>query len=199
MSRSSCLTARSDLRTHLLEHLMSVDTRALAGPAVLDRLDGWNPSGPRITDVLRLVVDRLDWQSQVRFAADQRWFKPIVVDGLADGVALEAWLLSWLPGQRTGLHDHGGSAGAFAVVRGALREDTVQRPAAGSPRLHHQSYTSGQVRPFGSHHLHEVVNDGIAPAVSIHVYAPRLTMMTRYRWTDAGPEVVTVEKAGSDW
>jgi hypothetical protein len=28
--------------------------------------------------------------------------------------------LSWLPGQATGFHDHGGSAGAFAVVWGTL-------------------------------------------------------------------------------
>ena len=41
----------------------------------------------------------------------------------------EVWLLSWLPGQRTGFHDHGRSAGAFTVVQGCLRERTA--PAAG--------------------------------------------------------------------
>ncbi|SES82853.1 hypothetical protein [Geodermatophilus poikilotrophus] len=33
----------------------------------------------------------------------------------------QVWLLPWLPGQGTGLHDHGGSAGASAVVRGTPR------------------------------------------------------------------------------
>ena len=40
------------------------------------------------------------------------------------------WLLSWLPGQGTGLHDHGGSAGAFAVVRGTLHERVGARADA---------------------------------------------------------------------
>jgi hypothetical protein len=29
--------------------------------------------------------------------------------------------------------------------------------------------------------VHDIVNDGSAPAVSVHVYAPRLTSMTHYR------------------
>ncbi len=37
-------------------------------------------------------------------------------------LALVVWLLSWLPGQRTGFHDHGSSGGAFTVVQGCLRE-----------------------------------------------------------------------------
>ena len=150
-------------------------------------------------ELLRQVVAGVDWQSQVRYDANERWFTPLAVDDLVDGIAVEAWLLSWLPGQRTGLHDHGGSAGAFAVVRGALREDTVQTPAGAPPRLHHQTFQTGQRRPFGPRHLHEVVNDGDVPAVSIHVYAPRLARMTRYQWTANGPEIVAVENAGTDW
>ena len=34
----------------------------------------------------------------------------------------EVWLLSWLPGQRTGFHDHGESVGAFTVARTMLFE-----------------------------------------------------------------------------
>ena len=34
----------------------------------------------------------------------------------------EAWLLTWLPGQGTAWHDHGGSAGAFITLRGVLTE-----------------------------------------------------------------------------
>lgn len=154
---------------------------------------------PGLGHLLQQVVAGVDWQSQVRYNASSRWFAPLAVDALVDGVALEAWLLSWLPGQRTGLHDHGGSAGAFAVVRGALSEATIQTPSAGAPRLHHQTYQAGQHRPFGPRHLHEILNDGAAPAVSIHVYAPRLARMTRYRWTENGPEAVAVEKAGTDW
>src|SRR5689334_20321814 len=105
--------------------------------------------------LLDRVVASVDWQSQVRYDTRERWFAPLAVDDLTDHVALEAWLLSWVPGQRTGLHDHGGSAGAFAVVRGVLSEATIQTPAGAAPRLRHQTFRAGQRRPFGPRHLHE--------------------------------------------
>src|SRR4051812_39826506 len=43
----------------------------------------------------------------------------------ADLDRAQVWLLSWLPDQGTPLHDHGPSAGAFAVVRGVLAERVV--------------------------------------------------------------------------
>ena len=157
------------------------------------------PPALRLGALLRDLVAGVDWRAQVRYDVDQRWYGRLDVGGLAGGVQVEAWLLSWWPGQRTGLHDHGGSSGAFAVVRGRLREDTVQAPANVLPRLRSRTLSAAERRVFGPRHLHEVVNDGVEPAVSIHVYAPRLTTMTRYRWTDYGPEVTAVEKAGADW
>ncbi|TQS43589.1 cysteine dioxygenase [Cryptosporangium phraense] len=150
------------------------------------------PTGLRLGAVLDDLVATVDWASIVRYDVDQRWYGRLEVPELP----VEAWLLSWWPGQRTGLHDHGGSAGAFAVVRGRLREDT---PAGASAQPHSRTLTASQRRVFGPRHLHDVVNDGPEPAVSIHVYAPRLTTMSRYRWTDRGPEIVSVERAGSDW
>ena len=47
---------------------------------------------------------------------------PAMRDDLAGA---QVWLLSWLPDQGTPLHDHGTSAGAFAVVRGTLTERVV--------------------------------------------------------------------------
>ncbi len=60
------------------------------------------------------------WADLVRYRAGERWYQR-----LEQTEKHELWLLSWLPGQRTGFHDHCGSAGAFAVVRGELREHTV--------------------------------------------------------------------------
>ena len=155
--------------------------------------------GLRLGSVLQRLVTEVDWASRVRYDVDRRWYGRLDVDASPDGVAVEAWLLSWWPGQRTGLHDHGGSAGAFAVLRGQLREDTVRAPAGSPPQLRGRTLRASEQRVFGPHHLHEVINDGPEPAVSIHVYAPRLTSMTRYRWTEHGPEVTAVEKAGTDW
>ena len=44
-----------------------------------------------------------------------------------------------------------------------------------------------------------VVASLIRPAVSVHVYGPALTTMTRYRIGAAGLDVVTVERAGAQW
>ena len=44
----------------------------------------------------------------------------------------EAWLLTWLPGQGTDWHDHGGSAGAFVVVAVPSPRSTRRRRPDGS-------------------------------------------------------------------
>ena len=112
---------------------------------------------------------------------------------VADEPDFEAWLLTWLPGQGTDLHDHGGSAGAFTVLAGRLTEQTV------GVRLMDRGYGRGATREFGPHHVHRMVNAGTVPAVSLHVYAPALTRMTRYELVDGALRALAVERAGADW
>src|ERR1039457_1316495 len=69
-----------------------------------------------------IVADQARWSQLVRFTEPQRWYQRLE---LADDY--EIWLLSWLPGQHTGFHDHGEAAGAFAVTRGRLSECTGPR------------------------------------------------------------------------
>jgi hypothetical protein len=147
-----------------------------------------------------LMADRARWEPQIQFRAEERWFARLPVGDLLGGDhgPVEVWLLTWLPGQRTGLHDHGGSAGAFGVVRGALSEDTVGL-RDGRPALRTRVVRDGERRPFGPRHLHDVVNAGTEPAVSVHVYAPGLTRMTRYEWSPEGPVITAVDRAGADW
>jgi quercetin dioxygenase-like cupin family protein len=149
-------------------------------------------TGPRAgtpTDLLaharRLAADPAHWPSTLHFDTADRWYTR-----LTDAGGHEAWLLTWLPGQQTGWHDHGGSAGAFLVVAGQLREDTI----GGSRTL-----TSGTGRRFGSQHVHRVVNDGMLPAISLHVYSPALTSMTRYEMVGGSLVRLAVERAGADW
>ena len=87
----------------------------LANNGVRQRL---SPS--RLAVLAQAAAARHDWASQVRYDQDERWYQR-----LEQGDNHEVWLLSWLPGQRTGFHDHWGSAGAFAVVHGELREYTT--------------------------------------------------------------------------
>jgi mannose-6-phosphate isomerase-like protein (cupin superfamily) len=139
----------------------------------------------------RYADDPASWPFAPRFSADARWYARIGGDATH-----EAWLLTWLPGQGTDLHDHGGSAGAFVVVSGALREDVVD-PGQVWPRA--AVLPAGAARSFAARHVHRITNTGTVPAVSLHVYAPALRAMTRYRIEDGTLYEATVEKAGVDW
>lgn len=121
------------------------------------------------------------WLPRVRLSPQGRWYERLHRDG-----DREIWLISWLPGQSTGLHDHGGSRGAFAVALGALEEDDLSAV---------RTVTAGRPRAFGPEYLHEVRNVSAAPAVSVHVYSPPLTAMNRYDLVDGRPVRRTTETA----
>ena len=170
-------------------------------PADLPRLRRHAALGhTRLYQLAGQLADRTDlWRPHVRFAHESRWSVRVAVTS-----EYEAWLLTWLPGQSTGLHDHGGSAGAFAVLEGTVEESTLA--PAYSPRLTrpaalvHRTLPAGRVRAFGADYVHDVTNTGRVPAVSLHVYAPALDTMRRFVLDDDGrPQVVAREVAGSDW
>jgi predicted metal-dependent enzyme (double-stranded beta helix superfamily) len=143
----------------------------------------------------RFAASPEQWPVAPRFNPVDRWYHRLAV---ADDH--EVWLLTWLPGQGTDLHDHGGSAGAFQVFSGTLTEDTVSIPAGGPARITGRELGEGAGRRFGSRHVHRITNRSSRPAVSIHVYGPALTSMTRYRIGTAGDlEVRVVEQAGVQW
>ena len=96
---------------------------------------------------------------------------------LDEAEAYQVWLLTWLPGQHTDLHDHGGASGAFTVVRGTLRE-RVLRDRAGQPVEVGHELVAGQSRVFGPGYTHKVTCVGAEPAVSIHVYRPLRSVRT---------------------
>jgi predicted metal-dependent enzyme (double-stranded beta helix superfamily) len=145
----------------------------------------------RLADLVRLAAATGEWSALVRYTEDERWYHR-----LERGESHEVWLLSWLPGQRTGFHDHCGSSGAFAVVQGELREWT---PAAGRARPVSAAFPAGRARSFGPRHVHEVVNESAVPAVSIHAYSPPLAGMRRYELTRSGLVLAAVETAGERW
>ena len=172
--------------------------RARLDPPRLDRppLDGAPLDRPplnraRLADLVHLAAATGEWSALVRYTEDERWYHR-----LERGENHEVWLLSWLPGQRTGFHDHCGSSGAFAVVQGELRERT---PAAGRPQPASAAFPAGRARSFGPRHVHEVVNESAAPAVSIHAYSPPLAGMRRYELTRRGLVLAAVETAGERW
>ena len=87
----------------------------------------------------------------------------------------------WPPGTGLDLHDHGESAGAFAIVDGRLEETTVQRGQALT-----RSLEAGQVSSFDSGCIHGVANRGLRGATSVHVYSPPIASMNYYERTVDG-------------
>lgn len=130
-------------------------------------------SHPALT-ALRYAADRSSWAHLLRYDAQER-FSTLV----ARGAEQEIWLMSWLPGQSTDLHDHGGATGAFTVVSGVLTERVIRSGAQPTEVLH--CLVPDQSRVFGPHYVHQVRNEGGDPAVSIHVYRAARTTMTSYR------------------
>ena len=140
-------------------------------------------------EVRKLAATPREWMARVRLSADGRWYERIHIDGQH-----EIWLISWLPGQATGFHDHGGSAGAFGTVSGTLEEyraGTQQRQHAVTAA----PVNAGQIRSFGPDYIHDVRNTSAAVAVSVHAYSPPLAEMTRYDLIQGGLVRLDTEEA----
>ena len=144
-----------------------------------------------LATALRIAADDALWRPALDFDPDRRYYRRLVADE-----HLEAWLLTWLPGQGTDWHDHGGSAGAFVVVQGSLVERTARHGIVrGLRRVH----VRGGGDEFGPDHVHRVTNEGPDPAVSLHVYAPRLTTQRDYVAHDGILQPLRTRAAGGDW
>jgi rhodanese-related sulfurtransferase len=146
-----------------LDDLLSslVPNGSLLSPAVLGR-------------VTTALASRRDlWEALVVEDDGQRWHLK-----LHQSLFFDVWLLGWQSSQETDWHDHGGSAGSFAVVGGALLEQ-FRRPS--NPKLGRREMEYGSYTTFGPTHVHNVRHAGDGPALSIHAYSPPLVAMTYYR------------------
>jgi rhodanese-related sulfurtransferase len=120
-----------------------------------------------LADIVSRFASSGGWMDKVRLCAEHRWYQRLHL-----GPDYDIWLISWLPGQSTGYHDHGASSGAFVVATGGLKE---HRPGERSRVIH-----PGRPRAFGPEYAHDVRNASIAPAISIHAYSPPLSDMNEY-------------------
>lgn len=114
----------------------------------------------------------------------ERWFTRIHGDD-----ELDIWLISWVPGHATELHDHGGSLGALTVLSGSLNE---YRWDGG--RLRRRRLDAGDQAGFPLGWVHDVVwaprpaaittPAPVVPTLSVHAYSPPLTAMSYYDVTE---------------
>lgn len=118
----------------------------------------------------------------------RRWFTRIHGDD-----ELDVWLISWVPGEPTELHDHAGSLGALTVLSGSLAELRWDGRALRRRRLeagdqagfplgwvHDVVWAPGTIAGTGS----GPVRAGTSPTLSVHAYSPPLTAMSYYEVTD---------------
>jgi quercetin dioxygenase-like cupin family protein len=134
-----------------------------------------------------IAADRARWAPLVRYDAATRWYAR-----LQTGPGYEVWLLSWLPGQTSGLHDHGRSSGVLTVLDGTLHERALT--ARGETR---RALSPGRQRAFGPGYVHEVANESLEGAVSLHVYFPGLTEMTPYDRSACTPGALAGQESGA--
>ncbi|MCI4674814.1 cysteine dioxygenase [Candidatus Mycolicibacterium alkanivorans] len=106
--------------------------------------------------------------------ADARWFTRLHTDD-----ELDVWLISWVPGHTTELHDHGGSLGALTVLSGALHEYRWD-----GEQLRRRRLDAGDQAAFPLGWVHDVVGAPTVAAasttLSVHAYSPPLTVMSYY-------------------
>jgi hypothetical protein len=132
----------------------------------------WSPD--QLRDLTRTVATDQSavLREVLRFTTPQRWWLRL---GLTAGV--ELWLLSWLPGQHTRPHDHGGASGSFTVLLGDVHEE-FRYPRAD---IRSRVYTAGDAIGFGSGRAHQVRNRSLTPSATVHAYSPPLVPTRDYR------------------
>jgi predicted metal-dependent enzyme (double-stranded beta helix superfamily) len=132
----------------------------------------------KLLAIARELADGAQLSPRMREPTRRVW------DLIAATEAFEAWVIGWPPGGAIELHDHGESSGAVVLAGGELVEMVVRQDQRGALVMSTTVLPVAASVTFGPAHVHEMVNPGPGPAISVHVYAPRLTAMTYYEFSD---------------
>jgi len=163
----TALAARSDSIDPLRSFLGELESLAghITGDAITEILAR---SHLHIDDVATFVTPNQDNYSRRRIARTESY---------------EVLVMTWLPGQGSGAHDHAGSVSAFKILRGtahetryALATDSLVDPMD-IGELH-----EGEVGLDAGEVIHAVRNDDSCKEllVSIHVYSPPIPELRRF-------------------
>lgn len=169
---------------------ISSNPRSSRNPVALSADRSVSPSRLLPADLLRISDQGAQDVLDGRFAhllpggwpTAERWSARLHADDDVD-----VWLISWVPGIATELHDHAGSLGALTVLSGALAEYRW-----GGTELKYRTLEAGDQASFPLGWVHDVVQaPGTAsgpdqPTLSVHAYSPPLSAMSFYEVTDHG-------------
>jgi predicted metal-dependent enzyme (double-stranded beta helix superfamily) len=144
------------------------------------------------------VLDVAELEQLARdLAADSDVWEPLtVVDEqrrryrlLYEDERIDVWVLSWMPGQGTGFHDHDLSSVGLACARGEVVERQMLLPT-GATSI---AMTPGSSRQGPPGYIHSIAHVGGEPAVTIHAYSPPLARVGQYRVDEHGILQRTIE------
>jgi uncharacterized NAD(P)/FAD-binding protein YdhS/predicted metal-dependent enzyme (double-stranded beta helix superfamily) len=173
---------------------LSLPTRRTTAPlsealealfASLDRC----PAIPTLADLDRcLVAAELDLADILPHASSDRATYVRTLVRRTD--RYESFVMCWMPGQKSPVHDHGSTACGVRVVQGSATETlyTIGRDGLVDP-LRRRVYHAGDVLCVGEPDVHSLGNESLsvrgAPRrpvalVTLHVYAPRLENIRKY-------------------
>ncbi len=144
-------------------------------------LRGRDLTNDELLGVANLIATRPElWREHVRHDPAHRTYAELLRDE-----HLDVWLICWSHDHDTGFHDHDLSAGAVAVVDGAVREErlVLGRPVDAPVT---RTVGAGTSFDFGASDIHRVLHAGGEPAVTIHAYSPPLLRMGSYTVEDDG-------------
>ena len=131
-----------------------------------------------LEDIASAIGDKPElWQPLTRADSTHRRYELLYEDHRMD-----AWVLSWMPGQSTGFHDHAVSAVGICCVQGSVREALLRSGDAEVER----EVQVGDRRRGDPGYIHRVRHGYGEPAVTIHVYSPRLEEVGQYRVDEHG-------------
>jgi predicted metal-dependent enzyme (double-stranded beta helix superfamily) len=143
---------------------------------LLDREGSYDAD--ELEQLVRRIADREDlWRPLIVIDRDHRRYELLYEDHRID-----VWVLSWMPGQRTGFHDHDVSDVGLICVQGVLEEGML---AIGAEATSIEMRRGVSRRGPGGY-IHSVAHRDGEPAVSIHAYSPPLLVVGQYRVDDDG-------------
>ncbi len=102
---------------------------------------------------------------------------------------LDLWVLSWMPGQFTGYHDHGDAAVGLVVADG----EVIERQLRLVDGAFYRRLGVGDERSGRAGYIHSVGHAAGTPAVTIHAYSPPLTHVGQYRADESGVLIRTIQ------
>ena len=125
-----------------------------------------------------LLIRQRDYETH-RFFSDHKYARNLIVRG----EHAEMLLLCWKQGQRTPIHDHGGSIGVVLVCEGMVTETMFEHAPEGHVRPY-DTYRRGPGVVTGAdvpdiHQLSNLEQDG-RDLVTLHCYAPPLSVLNTY-------------------